>query len=148
MAACFTTNNAKGTTMNKLPTDLEILECIYVTYADCFREYSKGEPSRSCRIYVPIDINRIAETLETDPYILHGRLYHHLDPKYALPQGDGKVHLFAGIEKDPHCIHYPYLAALVSEKNLEYRKNVWALSLSFLSLVVSIVAVIIAAQTK
>lgn len=131
--------------MNKIPTDLKILKCIYVTYADSFKNYSKADRNRSCKVYVPIDVNRIAELLQTDPYILHGRLFYHLDPKYRYTQDDdSKVHLFAlEVGGDPHCIHYPYLAAILSEKKTEHRRNLWALSLSILSFGVALGSLIV-----
>lgn len=132
--------------MNKLPTDLEILECIYTTYADSFREYSKADPNRSCKIYVPIDVRRVAELLQTDPFILHGRLYYHLDEKYGYTQDNGsEVHLFSHkVGDNLHCIHYPFLAAIVSEKTTEHRRNLWALWVSILSLGVALSSMVVA----
>lgn len=126
--------------MNKLPTDLEILDHIYKTYTDDFRKYPIDDSDRSALIYVPIDVQRIAESLKTNPQVLFGRLYYHLDQKYGYTQDDDtKVHLFAfKVGKDLHCINYPYLAAIVSEKRTEHKRNLSALSLSIISLIVAV----------
>jgi hypothetical protein len=53
------------------------------------------EPSRSSKIYVPIDISRISRKLKVDPDTVFGRLYYHLDKKHGHKQADGSsVHLF------------------------------------------------------
>jgi hypothetical protein len=126
--------------MKKLPTDLEILDHIYKMYADDFCKYPIDDHDRSALIYVPIDVRRIAQSLKTNPQVLFGRLYYHLDQRYRYTQDDGaKVHLFAfKIGKDFHCINYPYLAAIVSEKRTEHKRNLLALSLSILSLIVAV----------
>ncbi len=126
--------------MNKLPTDLEILNHIYKTYSNDFCHYPFDDNERRSLIYVPIDVKQIAESMKTNPHILFGRLYYHLDQKYRYTQDDGsKVHLFAfKVGKDRHCINYPYLAAIVSERKTEHKRNLLALSLSLLSLVVAV----------
>jgi hypothetical protein len=43
------------------PTDLEIMEEIYRRYYATFRSFSKEEPSRSAKVYVPIHIETIGE---------------------------------------------------------------------------------------
>jgi len=136
--------------MNKLPTDLEILEHIYKTYSDDFQRYPIEEKDRSALIYVPIDVTQIAESLQSNPQIMFGRLYYHLDQKYRYTQDDGsKVHLFAfKVEKDHHCINYPYLAAIVSERKTEHKRNLLALSLSILSLTIAVVSLIVNVVSK
>ena len=128
--------------MGKLPTDLQVFERIYAEYAAAFRSFKREEPSRSSKIYVPIDIPRIASLLGTDADELFGRLYYHLDHKYRYQQENGSfVHLFAfALGSERHCINYPYLAAILSEHRLEDRRNSWALWLAIVSLAVSLVA--------
>lgn len=137
--------------MCKLPTDLKILEHIYAAYADAFRNFVREEPNRSAKIYVPIDVRQIADRLRTDPYILFGRLYHHLNHKYRYKEDDGsEVHLFAfQVGGDRHCINYPYLAGILAEHRAERRRNLWALGISIVAVVVasaSMVAQIITAK--
>lgn len=130
--------------MAKLPTDLEVFECIYAEYANAFRDFSREQPSRSAKIYVPIDIVHVAVRLGTDAHELFGRLYYHLDHKFRYKQDDGSfVHLFAfAVGDDRHCINYPYLAAVLSEHRLEDKRNKWALRLSIMSLILAAGAIV------
>lgn len=108
-------------------------------YADDFAaRMDMDDPDRS-KIHVPIDVRAVAKKLETDPELLFGRLYYHLDHKYGYTQDDGaKVHLFtlkAG--KDLYCVQYPYLAAVLSERNVEHRRNLLAIGLAIFSLIIA-----------
>jgi hypothetical protein len=130
--------------MNRLPTDLAILKCIYKKYAEAFRNFPKERPTRDAKIYVPIEVDAIASQLKTDEYELFGRLYYDLDHRYRYKQDDGSlVHLFAfKVGNDMHCINYPYLAGVLAEKREEDRRNKWSLRLSVLSLVVALAALL------
>jgi hypothetical protein len=130
--------------MNRLPTDLEIFECIYAMYRETFVSYKTGESSRSSKIYVPIDIDVVAEKLKTDSCELFGRLYHHINHKHHYKHDDGShVHLFAlAVGGDKHCINFPYLSAVLAERRLEDRRNRWALSISIISLILALASVI------
>ena len=128
----------------KLPTDLQILECIYLMYKEAFVDHNQKEPDRSSKIYVPIDIDAVAKKLQTDSYELFGRLYHHTDHKYHYQHTDGShVHLFAlAVGNDHHCINFPYLAAVLADHRQEHRRNTWSLWLSIVSLVLALAAII------
>lgn len=132
-------------TTYKLPTDLKVLKCIYAMYAETFRDFKREDPTRSPKIYIPIDVTKIAVSLSTDPHVLFGRLYYHLDHKYSYKQDDGGlVHLFAfKVGDDLHCINYPYLAAVLSEQDNEHQRNLWALWLSSAALLLSVVAIVV-----
>lgn len=136
--------------MNKLPTDLAIFECIYAMYRETFVSYKKGESIRSSKIYVPIDVDAVAERLQTDPYELFGRLYHHIDHKHHYEHDDGShVHLFAlAAGEDRHCINFPYLSAVLAERRLEDKRNRWALGISIISLILALAAVIAQVSTS
>jgi hypothetical protein len=125
--------------MAKLPTDLQILRRIYSTYLDVFVLHSREVPVRSTKIHVPIDVRNMAAALNTDPDLLFGRLYYHLDYKYRYVQSDGAVvSLFSlRVGDDLHCVKFPYLAAIVSERNVEHRRNLWAIGLSIAALIFS-----------
>ena len=71
-----------------LPTDLEILDAIYERYSDTFKAYDRpdGHERRGTKVYVPIDIERIASDFQVDPDIVFGRLYYHLDQKHRYRQ--------------------------------------------------------------
>lgn len=58
----------------KNPSDGNILDAIYKKYYKDFVSYDKSTPSRSSKIYVPIDCAHIAEELGMDSEILFGRL--------------------------------------------------------------------------
>ena len=128
--------------MSKTPGDLKILDCIYQMYAGDFANFSKEKPTRSVKIYVPIDVDAVAAKLGTDGHELFGRLYYDLDHRYRYKQDDGSaVHLFAfQVGNDRHCINYPYLAGVLAEKRAEDRRNKWSLWLSLISLGVAIAA--------
>ncbi|WP_136526308.1 hypothetical protein [Geomonas ferrireducens] len=132
----------------RLPSDLEILRHIYDTYLEGFRSFDPENATRGSRTYVPIDIRQIATDLETDPYILFGRLYYHLDHKYRYTQEDGSLvflFLFSAGEdiQARHSIHFPYLASVVSEKTVEDTRSKTAIVLSLLSLGVAIASLFI-----
>lgn len=129
--------------MKKLSTDREILETIFNEYASTFNKSLLNEVKDST-IYIPIDITSISECVDNDARILFGRLYYHLDHKYRYKQDNGTlVHLFAlKVDKDRHCINYPYLAAILSEYREQHastRTNFW---LAFTSLVLSLAAIV------
>lgn len=130
--------------MSKIPTDLRVLECVYGMYAADFAHFPKEQPTRSAKIYVPIDVDAIAEKLKTDGHELFGRLYYDLDHRYRYKQDDGSsVRLFAfKVGNDRHCINYPYLAGVLSEKRAEDKRNRWSLWLSLISLGVAIAALV------
>jgi hypothetical protein len=136
-------NSALGL-MSKLPTDLQVLENIYRMYAKDFKTFSRDEPSRAAKIYVPIDVAAVAKRLDTDAHELFGRLYYHLDHKYRYRQDDGSfVHLFAfAVGNDRHCINYPYLAAVLSALRQEDSRNAWSLRFSILSLILAAAAIV------
>jgi hypothetical protein len=76
--------------------------------------------------------------------MLFGRLYYHLDAKYHYEQDDGaKIHLFSlKIGSERHCVNFPYLAAVLAEKNEEHSRQLWSLGLSIAALVLSVAAII------
>ena len=77
------------------PTDKQILEVIYNKYYDNFSLFSKDNSLRETKIYVPIDLEKIANELKVDNDIIFGRLYYHLNKKYGYINENGsKVHFF------------------------------------------------------
>ena len=130
--------------MKKLPTDLEIFECIYTMYRASFVEHTREQPTRCSKIYVPIDVDAIAKKLQTNSHELFGRLNHHIDHKYHYKHDDDShVHLFSlAVGKDKHCINFPYLSAILAEYRLEDKRNTWALRISIVSLIAALAAVI------
>jgi hypothetical protein len=130
--------------MSKIPTDLKIFETLYKAYESEFESRSQSETSGQSKIYVPVDIDEVAKKLGTDAHILFGRLYYHLDERYRYQQDNGSmVHLFAIVVGDEkHCINFPYLVGLLADYRLQDRRNLWALGISILSIVIAAAALL------
>ena len=122
-----------------LPTDLDILDAIYERYYNQFAA-STGQN----KIYVPIDIPKIADDLKVDPDIVFGRLYYHLDPKYRFAQrGGALVFLFAknDIPNVRDAIHFPYMASVLADLRAKNREFWIATGIAFGSLALSLIAI-------
>ena len=128
--------------MRRLPTDFQILDSIYRRYYKKFTEYSSQSESRSTKIFIPIDINRLANDMGVDGDIIFGRLYYHLENKYSYSRPDGtNVQFFVlGIGNDPHCINFPYLVSVLASLRDENKKYLIAVTVSVVSIVISILA--------
>src|SRR6266496_1199607 len=102
--------------MKPLPTDLEILNAIYELYYDEFTDYDRDPGSRDSKVFVPIDCDDIASDLGVDADIVFGRLYYYLEKKHRMKADDGSiVSLFVLVAgPDKHCVHFPYLASVLS----------------------------------
>jgi len=128
--------------MKRLPTDLEILDAIYERYYDSFAAFKLEEPSRTAKIYVPIDIGAIARDLGVDGDIVFGRLYYDMEKRYGYKHEDGVTVPFftrqAG--NDRHCIHFPYAASVLAGLRDEDRKHLLGTVIAVISLVVSAIS--------
>ncbi|WP_020162990.1 hypothetical protein [Methyloversatilis discipulorum] len=125
--------------MTPLGTDRYILQCIFNMY---LRDYpGPREPGgRGANDpYIAIDIHALAHRMKCSPELLFGRLYYHLDQKHRYKRESGAVvslfTLQAGEKR--HAVNFPFLAAILAEKNQEFRRHVLALAISFLALGVS-----------
>ena len=136
--------------MNKLPTDLQILNFIYNKYYKQFIEFSKDNPTRSASIFVPIDIEMIANNFGVHVDIIFGRLYYHLEKKYGYQRQDGsKVSFFAlNVGSGKHCINFPYMASVLAnlrdnkkKDNSTTNRSNWALLIAAVSAIVSIISI-------
>ncbi len=126
--------------MRNLPTDRDILKKIHDRYYDDFCSYDEDSPSRSTKIHVPIDCERIAKELSVDPDIVFGRLYYHLNKKYGYVQDDGAtVHLFSvRTGRDRHTVNFPLLSAVVAEHQTSWFRFHLPLIVSAAALITSI----------
>jgi len=126
--------------MKQLPTDRQILQCIFEMYESEYPGIPPGATRGENDPHLPIDVRAVAERLGCNAELLFGRLYYHLDHKYRYKQESGSlVPLFslqAGTKR--HTIHFPYLAAVLAEHQQEYRNRLWSLGLSILALVLSV----------
>lgn len=121
------------------PTDLEVLNAIYDRYYDEFEKYVEEEDARETKVYVPIDIEDIAEKLNVEKDIIFGRLYYHLDHRYGYRRDDGtRVPLFSlKTGGDRHCVNFPYMASVLADLRDKKEKHLIATSISILSLLVA-----------
>ena len=128
--------------MSKSITDRRILKAIHDRYYDDYCSFNSEDPERASRIYVPIDCNYIAEKLNTDPNIIFGRLYYHLDKKYGYKNDDGsKVHLFARkIGRDSNAVNFPLLAAVLAEHEQSYYRYLLPIILSLIAIFLSVIS--------
>jgi len=99
-------------------------------------------------ILIPIDIPAIGESLGVDPESAFGRLYYHLDPKYAPsvePGAKGRKVLFtpkAG--DDANCINFPLLEAVLAGLWQERRRDLLAIATAVVSFAFSVASLIVA----
>lgn len=130
--------------MKALPTDREILKRIFEMYEPSYPGTALGETRGKNDPYMPIDLRAVASRLDCKPEMLFGRLYYHLDAKYRYAQDDGaQVHLFSiEVGSEQYCVNFPYLAAVLAEKDLEHRRQLWSLVAAFAALVLSVASII------
>lgn len=129
--------------MNRLPTDRELLKCIY----DMYEHSYPGEKVGGRGIndpFVPVDLHAIAGKLRTKPELVFGQLYYHLETKHRYKQSnDSWVSLFLlNVENKGHSVNFPYLSSILAGHNQEYRKQFWSMAFSVLALVLSIASLV------
>ena len=133
----------------KNPTDIKILSTIYNSYYETFTNFrnEKNEPTRYAKIYVPINCKSIGEKLEVDGEIIFGRLYYYLNEKYSFRREDNvKVEFFAlRIGNEEKCIQFPLMASVLARLMDERRRYMTSTLIAIISLVISFLAVVIAA---
>jgi len=123
-----------------IPTEREVLRCIYDAYASSF----PIEGPSVGKVMVAIDIEAVATQLGCDKHILFGYLYYHLDHKYRYSTAENaSVHLFAPQAGElRHAINLPYLAAILAGQDQEHSKFVWSLGISLVALALSVGAIV------
>lgn len=130
--------------MSAPPTDRKILECIYQMYESSYPGRKSAEVRGENDPYLPIQVPEVAARIGCAPEMLFGRLYYHLDDKYRYEQDSGaKVHLFSiHVGSKRHCVNFPYLAAVLAEKDEEHARQLWSTVLSIAALILSIASII------
>lgn len=136
--------------MKHSPTDIDILDNIYNNYYKEFSLYSKDKPNRQTKIYIPINIKKIADALKVDEDIIFGRLYYDFEKRFGYKQDDGSsVHFFSLIVgNDRHCINFPYAASVLANMRDEKKKYRVSTGISVLSLIISIVSICLSVFLK
>lgn len=129
----------------QIPTDLKILNIIYNSYYNEFSSFDEESPTRKTKIYVPIDIQAVADKLNVDGDVIFGRLYYHLEKKHGYTNEDNsKVAFFSlRIGDSSHCVNFPYLASILAELLDNQKKYKISTIIAFISLGVSIISLLI-----
>ena len=130
--------------MSDTITDRRILKAIHDRYHGDFTNFDPKNPSRSSKVYIPIDCRTIADDFKTDPDIIFGRLYYHLDKKYGYTKDDGsKVHLFAmKTGADTHTVNFPMLSAVLAEHEQSFYRFLIPLGISLVALIFSTISLL------
>jgi len=133
----------------KLPSDRQILECIFDRYKGEFAKFDV-QKGRGSKVYVPIDCRLIAKTLNTEHDLVFGRLYYHLEKKYGYERPDGvKVHFFAlKAGKDFRCVNFPLLASVLAGLKEEQGRHMLTQAIAGAALAVSLGSMVVSLWTK
>ena len=129
-----------------IPTDQALLEEIYRRYLRDFSDWSEDNKTRVTKIWVPIDIDRLAKKYRCDPDLIFGRFYYHFNEKYGSSTGDGQdVNFFnMRLGQDRHVVNFPLLASVLADLQNDHKRFIVSTRLAALSLVVSSVSIMIA----
>jgi hypothetical protein len=128
------------------PTDFELLKAIYDRHRGDF-ENSSPESREKLGVLIPIDIQAIADSLGVNADTVFGRLYHHLDPKYApAPEPDGtrKVLFTPEAGDDSNCVNFPMLEAALAGLWQERSRDFLAVAAALSAFAISVAALIVA----
>ncbi|MCA8899853.1 MAG: hypothetical protein KDA53_01235 [Hyphomonas sp.] len=132
--------------MAGIPTDERLLAHIFRKYERAFADWSDENKTRATKIWVPIDIEAVAKHYRCDPDLIFGRLYYHMNHRYASNTGDGdKVNFFnMRLGPDRHCVNFPLLASVLADLQEDKKRFQVSTRMAALSLVVSAVSILIA----
>ena len=132
--------------MAGIPTDERMLAEIYRRYLRTFSDFSDENRTRTAKIWVPIDIEALARRFRSDPDLIFGRLYYHMNEKYGSSMGDGdRVNFFnMRLGQDRHCVNFPLLTSVLSALQDDKKRFIVSTRLAGLSLIVSSVSILIA----
>lgn len=132
--------------MAAIPTDERMLAEIYRRYLRTFSDWSDENRTRTAKIWVPIDIEALAKRFRSDPDLIFGRLYYHMNEKYGSSTGDGdRVNFFnMRLGQDRHCVNFPLLTSVLSDLQDDKKRFLISSRLAGLSLIVSSASILIA----
>jgi hypothetical protein len=128
------------------PTDFELLREIYDSHrADFLSSVPNANKGRA--VLVAVDLAAVAHRLGVDVNSVFGRLYYHLDPKYAPPQADPKsprkVLFTPAAGDDRNCVNFPLLEAVLAGLWQQRRRDLSAVAISALSLGVAAASLLV-----
>lgn len=130
--------------MEKIPTDLEILEEIYYRYYDDFRKYANEDPERIARIRVPVDVREIAKACGLEEDMVFGRMFYHFNKKYSYKDEKGEITTFFITDKfQGLSINFPLVASVMADLKTEKKLTETFIIISAASLVISLFALAI-----
>lgn len=131
--------------MNKIPTDFEILEEIYLRYYDEFRKYAQREPDRIVRIRVPIDISEIAKSCGVEEDMIFGRIFYHFNKKYSYKNNKGDITTFFTTEKfEGLSVNFPLVASVLADMHNQKKEKENYNIMSGVTIAISIIALLVA----
>lgn len=76
----------------KIFSDLKLFQVIYYLYINRYIQTSASDPLN--KVMVPIDIDKIAQNIGTDPELVFSRLYVFLNSLYDKPSWNPKIRFF------------------------------------------------------
>tara|TARA_R110002073_G_scaffold182533_1_gene340784 strand:- start:327 stop:746 length:420 start_codon:yes stop_codon:yes gene_type:complete len=126
----------------RVPTDLGLLQYIYDQHKDEFSRFEENHSGRETKIYIPIDCLAIANHFKTDPDIIFGRLYYHLERQFGLSNPDGSVTPFFSkqVGGDLNCVNFPLLVSILAGLQQENRHFWTATGIAILALGISVLS--------
>ncbi|SMO67358.1 hypothetical protein [Gracilimonas mengyeensis] len=128
--------------MDKIPTDLEILEDIYYRYYDEFKKYAREEPDRIARIRVPVDVKEVAKECGVSEDMIFGRMFYHFNKKYSYRDEKGEITTFFITDKfEGLSVNFPLVAAVLADLKTEKKKVETFIIISATALVISIISI-------
>jgi len=133
------TAKSKDNKCLQLPTDREMLEYIYKTYANDFPGQVKPGGKHENDPYLAIDLSRIAEALNCSSYLIFGRLYYGPLHNHGHQDAQGRrTDLFV-----PHvggkgpAVNFPLLVSVLADLQAAHHKEKKALLIAVISLVIA-----------
>jgi hypothetical protein len=121
-----------------LPTDRTVLRCIYDMYEAEYPGEKVGAEYKNDP-YLAIDVRAVAAKLDTKPELLFGRLHADLGKRYCQRIDERTtIPLFSAVVgQRKHCVHFPYLAAVLAGLEQEFRRHMLSFWLSCVAIAIS-----------
>lgn len=132
--------------MAVIPTDERLLSLIYRSYLGDFKAHTEDNKIRQTKIWVPLDLDMLSKKLRTDPDLLFGRLYYHMNGAYGSKTGDGEDVSFFHIRlgSDKHVVNFPLMTSVLADLKEDKKRFVISTRVAGLSLIVSLASIAIA----